>query len=179
LYETVDSHISKSALKKICGHLWYLTPETASLAFFDDNVSIQTKIKMVKAMKFHENEPEENKRIILQPNEIYEYTNKNIDDFISPQSSNLFNRFNISMDFLDLDPKLWNLNEHYKKGKKFVNNLRIVNDVAERGVKLMEDYNKLISKNEEQKQYLLQYTVVSEYRHKLPDCKKSTLSKEF
>lgn len=83
----------------------------------------------------------------------------------------------ISKDFLDLDPKLWNLNEHYKKGKKFVYNLHIVNDVAERGVKLMEDYNKLISKNEEQKQYLLQ--VVSEYRHKFPDCKKSTLSKEF
>lgn len=88
LYATIDSNISKSALKKMCGHLWYLTPEAASLAFFDDNVSFQTKIKMVKAIKFHENEPEENKRIILQPNEIYEYAHKNIDDFISPQSSN-------------------------------------------------------------------------------------------
>lgn len=58
-----------------------------------------------------------------------------------------------------------------------VNNLRVVNDLAERGVKLMEDYNKLISKNEEQKHYLLQ--VVSQYRHKFPDCKKSTLSEEF
>lgn len=72
---------------------------------------------------------------------------------------------------------IWNQNKHYKKGKELVNNLRVVNDVTERGVKLIEDYNKLISKNEEQKQYLLQ--VVSEYRHKFPDCKKSTLSKEF
>lgn len=132
---------------------------------------------MVKAMTFHENEPEENKRIILQPNEIYEYSYKNIDDFISPQSSNFFNWFNISLDFLNLDPKLWNQNEHYKKGKELVNNLREVNDVAERGVKLIEDYNNIISKNEEQKKYLLQ--VVTEYRQKFPDYKKSTLSKEF
>lgn len=81
------------------------------------------------------------------------------------------------MEFLDIDPKLWNENDQYKKGKKLVNNLHVVNDIAERGVKLIEDYNKLMTKNEDQKQYLLQ--VVSEYRQRFPDCKKSTLSKNF
>ena len=40
--------------------------------------------------------------------------------------------------------------------------MKIVNDIAEIGVKLIEDYNKLITNNEQQKQYLLQ--VVSNYR---------------
>ncbi|KAL4120447.1 hypothetical protein QTP88_013138 [Uroleucon formosanum] len=177
LYEVIDEQISKSALKKMCGHLWYLTPEATSLAFFDDKVSSQTKIKMVKAMQSHDIESEANKRIILKPNEIYDYANKDINDFISIQSSNFFNRFGIPMDFLNLDPKLWNENDQYKKSKELVNNINVVNDIAERGVKLIEDYNKLLTKNEDQKQYLLQ--VVSEYRLQFPDCKKSTLSKNY
>jgi hypothetical protein len=28
-----------------------------------------------------------------------------------------YNRFGIMLDFLDLDPKLWNENDQYKKGK--------------------------------------------------------------
>ena len=51
------------------------------------------------------------------------------------------------MDFLDLDPKLWNENDQYKKSKELVNNINVVNDIAERGVKLIEDYNKLLTKN--------------------------------
>ncbi|KAL4100680.1 hypothetical protein QTP88_020714 [Uroleucon formosanum] len=171
LYEVIDEQISKSALKKMCGHLWYLTPEATSLAFFDDKVSSQTKIKMVKAMQSRDIESEANKRIILKPNEIYDYANKDINDFRSIQSSNFFNRFGIPMNFLDLDPKLWNENDQYKKSKELVNNINVVNDIAERGVKLIEDYNKLLTKNEDQKQYLLQ--VVSEYRQQFPDCKKA------
>ncbi|KAF0744220.1 Uncharacterized protein FWK35_00019537, partial [Aphis craccivora] len=169
LYEVIDEQISKSALKKMC--------EATSLAFFDDKVSSQTKIKMVKAMQSRDIESEANKRIILKPNEIYDYSNKDISDFISIQSSNFFNRFGIPMDFLDLDPKLWNENDQYKRSKELVNNINVVNDIAERGVKLIEDYNKLLTKNENQKQYLLQ--VVSEYRQQFPDCKKSTLSKNY
>lgn len=38
----------------------------------------------------------------------------------------------------------------------------------------MEDYNKLFTKNEKQKQYVLQ--IVSDYRRKFPGYKKETLS---
>jgi len=39
--------------KKLCGHLWYLSPETAALAFFDTNLTIETKIKMVESIKLN------------------------------------------------------------------------------------------------------------------------------
>jgi hypothetical protein len=35
------------------------------------------------------------------------------------------------LDFLDLDQKLWNENDQYKKRKVLVNNLTVVNDIAE------------------------------------------------
>ena len=51
----------------------------------------------------------------------------------------------------------------------------MVNDLAERGVALMQEYNQLLTKDEDQKQALLQ--TVSEHRKKYPDAKKSTVTK--
>ena len=51
--------------------------------------------------------------------------------------------------------------------------MRVTNDIAERGVALMEEYTKVLTKDEEQKQFLLQ--VVKHYRQVFPDRKKETL----
>lgn len=58
-----------------------------------------------------------------------------------------------------------------------VQQLKVVNDTAERSIKLIEDYNSIITKNEDQKQFLLQ--VVRNYRQKYPDSKKSTLLQPY
>ena len=71
-------------------------------------------------------------------------------------------RFNINSDYIETSPSTWESNLEYKRGKDIVNKLKVVNDTAERGVKLIEDFNTIGSKNEEQKQYMLQ--VVTEYR---------------
>lgn len=73
-YENVDKVISAVALKKICGHLWYLVEETSSLSFFDETLSIAIKKEMVKSL----NNEESNicKRIIVQPNEMDCFTRK-------------------------------------------------------------------------------------------------------
>jgi len=43
------------------------------------------------------------------------------------------------------------VSKEYKQAKEVISSLKIVNDAAERGVKLMEEYNQKFSKNEEQK----------------------------
>ena len=50
--------------------------------------------------------------------------------------------------------------------------MRVVNDTAERAVKLMQDFNGLITAEEEQKQFLLR--CVQEHRKLYQDCKKKT-----
>lgn len=58
-----------------------------------------------------------------------------------------------------------------------VQQLKVVNDTAERSMKLIENYNSIITKNEDQKQFLLQ--VVRNYHQKYPNRKKSTLLQPY
>ncbi|KAJ8961828.1 hypothetical protein NQ318_021443 [Aromia moschata] len=51
-------------------------------------------------------------------------------------------------------------------------NLKVVNDIAERAIKLMSDYNNILT-NDEQRQYILQ--VVKEYRRIFPTADKASL----
>ncbi|XP_050530606.1 uncharacterized protein LOC126899603 [Daktulosphaira vitifoliae] len=176
-YEPIDKDISKVVLKKISGHLWYLVSETAAMAFFDDDLCEDTKIKMVNSLNNREEDPCTNKRIVVGVNEIYDFKNKNIDDFISTESKKLFERYDIETDFLNINPLSWKDNSQYIRGKIIVNNLKVINDLAERGVKLIEEYNNILTKDEAQKQYLLQ--IVTEYRRCFPNCNKSTLCQEF
>jgi len=67
---------------------------------------------------------------------------------------------------LNEHPLKWTNNEDYNKTLLILKNISVINDVAERGVKLIEDYNNKITKDEPQNQYLLQ--VVSDYYKKYP-----------
>lgn len=89
---------------------------------------------------------------------------------------------------------MWGENEQYKRGQEIIGSLQVVNDTAERGVKLIQEFNSRITKNEDQKQYLLQvyfidivyfficfnticisFQVVQEYRKKYPGHNRSIL----
>lgn len=56
---------------------------------------------------------------------------------------------------------------------KIFTDLKVVNDIAERALALIEQYNDSLTKNEEQKQYLLQ--VVQKHRKAFPNCHKKNL----
>lgn len=75
---------------------------------------------------------------------------------ITEKSINLFNRFDICPDFLKIDHLEWKTNEHFLKAENIIKNVHIVNDAAERGIKLLQDFNDNITKDEKQKIYLLQ-----------------------
>ncbi|KAL4718325.1 hypothetical protein ACJJTC_011720 [Scirpophaga incertulas] len=169
-FESVNKNLATIALKKILNHLWYLSEELVSLAFFDDELSVQEKKKMVEALKI-EGTHDCLKRINLDMATIHE---KNIENFVSSNSLKFFQVLGISSDFFYKDVETWNEDPDYIAAKNIVHSLRVVNDIAERGVALMEEYNKLITTNEEQKQYLL--LLVKEYRKKYPNTNKSTLA---
>lgn len=174
-YRHIDKDISSVALNKFCNHLWYLAPEAAALAFFDKNISTDTKKLMVQALKLNESSDESIKKVAILPKDVSQYMGQEIDQFIYKDSRKFFERFSISTDFLDKDPLEWEDDDGYKKGLEIVKGLKVVNDSAERGVKLMQDYNDILSRKEDDKQFILQ--VVSEYRRQYPDVKKSTLMK--
>lgn len=85
----------------------------------------------------------------------------------------LFDRYKLSRNFLTKAPELWETDGEFIKAKSVIKNLTVVNDPAERGVKLIEDYNKLLTKDEEDLQYLVQ--VVESYRKQFPSHAKKNL----
>ncbi|KAJ8683085.1 hypothetical protein QAD02_018878 [Eretmocerus hayati] len=99
-----------------------------------------------------------------------------IDHFISSASMSFFERFNLSTSFLRVPCEPWTQDESYKENLKLVRKIGVVNDAAERAVKLGQDYLNVLTKDEKQKQYLIQ--VVPEYRNEFPDATRQTLMKK-
>lgn len=176
-YCAIDVNISRIALHKFRNHLWYLTPEAVALAFFDTNISIASKRKMIINLNNKTDSNGKIKRLNLKESGIPAFVKNEIEFFVSSETLDLFKIFNLDTEFLLNDPSTWKENSSYQRALKTVSKLRVVNDTAERGIKLIEDYNSVLTTNEEQKQFVLQ--IVSDYRKIFPDCKKETLKKKL
>ena len=72
--------------------------------------------------------------------------NMEIFDFISKHSYRFFERFNLPSNFLEQDPQSWEINEQYKHCLDVVKKIKVVNDAAERGIKLVQEYNSVLTK---------------------------------
>jgi len=99
---------------------------------------------------------------------------KQLEDFVTSNTHRFFNVTGFSASFLDKDVEAWTEDEDFKSIRASVQCMRVVNDIAERGVALMEEYNKLHTTDEEQKQFLL--LDVKEYCQRYPNRSKKTLS---
>ena len=95
-------------------------------------------------------------------------------DLCGPNSYMLFTILGTDSDWLKLDPAQWKDNDHYKEMEEFVRTVKVVNDAAERGIKLISDYSQILTKDEKVRAKLLQGVEMS--RQINPDFKKNTLN---
>ncbi|CAI6355839.1 unnamed protein product [Macrosiphum euphorbiae] len=117
------------------------------------------------------------KKYVLKIGDVSQFLKQDLPlELLTPKSKNLFQRFQLSMEFLHQNPENWPNIDSYIEAKNILHHLSVINDAAERGVKLMEDFNTKFTKNENQKQYVLK--VVQEYRKKYPSHTKDTLTKD-
>lgn len=165
----LDKTLANKCLDKFINHLWYLSEELICLALFDKEVSIATKNKMLKAFK----KPGKKKRTFRAQLKIQQIKNIQLEDFITKSSYQFFKILGINDSFLKKEASLWHNDEDYQFGRKICKKLKVVNDVAERGVALVQEFNSLITVNLEEQQFLLQ--VVAQNRKEIPNFKKSTL----
>lgn len=164
-YKTININIAEKAISKFINHLYYLNEECVGFALFDDRVDSETKAKLSEKMCLSYVEEENNeegeeilKKLLIKKENLKEFIDRDnsliLNDLFSKNTKRLLNRFEIPTDFLERDPSTWNDLEEYRKGKEIIQNLKIVNDCAERGIKLVQDYHEKITKDEEQRQYL-------------------------
>ncbi|KAE9522817.1 hypothetical protein AGLY_016779 [Aphis glycines] len=148
-YQAIDAEISEVAVSKFINHLWYLSPQAIGLAFFDKNINTEMKRKMLTRLDSNNSSNESTKRLKLNNCDIDEFIKNEIYHFVNSETRDFFKLFNLDESFLENDPSTWDNIHSYKNALNIVTKLRVVNDTAERGIKLMEDYNKLLTTNEE------------------------------
>lgn len=170
-YEDTHPNISKSVVKKFSNHLWYLSEELAALALFDSEVDAAAKREMVSAMKQEEGLEDPPQRIKV---DLKSLPQKTLASFVTMQSVRLLDQLNLPRGFLDVDPEEWTDRADFQEASSVIHSLKVVNDSAERGVALIQEYNGILTHDEEQLQFLMQ--VVEQHRHKFPDCSKRTLT---
>jgi len=159
-YEAVDPEISFAAKKVLEKHLWYLSDEAVGLALFSDKITSAEKLRIVNGMT---TEPRERS---VTGNATILKEGVKLGDFATRRTASLLQRLKFGDSFLTLPPEEWCGNKEYIDGRKRVRQLRVVNDTAERGVKLFEEFNKLLTNDEAEKQFLLQ--VVEANRKTVP-----------
>ena len=168
-YVAVNKAISEATTTKFSHHLWYLSEELVGLAFLDAEVTPATKRLMVAALD-REGENEEAGRAQV---DMRTFQERQPESFVSRQAQDFFEKRELPSGFLHADPQTQSLRADYQCASQVVAALAVTNDRAERGVALVQGYNKLLTKNEEQLQFLMQ--VFEEHRLMYPDSRKSTV----
>ena len=122
-----------------------------AFAFFDKCVTLSTKRKMVNSIE------KEHKKMPLRDTkfDFSESEQRELDNFASKKTLQFFEKLNLSHQFLSIDPVSWADKDDYQTAEKTVLAHKVVNDHAERGVAFIQRYNKLLTENDEQFQFLL------------------------
>ena len=96
-------------------------------------------------------------------------------DSVMQGSLFLFDNLKIGKEWLNKPVNTWSSYESFREMESFVKNLMVTNDTAERGIKLVTDYAKSLTKNPEERDALLQ--VVAQHRRDIPNANKTILAK--
>ena len=119
------------------------------LAFSDSEISATEKVGMVAVLsKPGKDSPAPR---VESPDESI-MSQLTLSYFVSLNTNTFFEAMQIERDFLQQDPSSWDSDEHYGISRHMIQQLKVVNDAAERGVSLIQNFNSIITNQEEQKQ---------------------------
>ena len=173
-YKIEDPSVADTVFNKLPSHQWYLTQETEAFSFFNQHPLLTNEMKESMAFQLLSiSPPDEFRRgIPVFKRNIDRYSK--LCDFIGPESWFIFECQRMDKDWLYDKPEQWTANKSFKKGQKFIANIKVVNDTAEKTVKLYSDYAAILTENKEQRASLL--LVVEKHRKQVGKFKKSTLA---
>jgi hypothetical protein len=137
-------------------------------------MSLSTKRLMVRAMREEDPTPSHAKKLTVP---LKCFQGKKLEDFMIRKFIALFELMELPYGFLQVDPDMWEDHKdfkHFRQPRETVCAMQVVNDIAERGIALIQQFSGLLTKNEPQLQLLLQ--IVEEHSQAYPNSKKCTLT---
>ena len=103
--------------------------------------------------------------------------NLHLIDLVGPESWFIFDALGLKHDWLRKHVTEWDMSTSYQEMKSFANSVKVVNDAAERGVKLNTDYAAILTNDPQQRERIL--LAVEDHRKRFPEFSKAALSKSF
>ena len=138
-YMEVDKAVANAAISSFKNHLWYLTPDLVPLALFGDG-SVQMKSNIAVAIL--KSDSYSNRFGFGFGKPVFPNINAaiKVEDLVSQDSWQFFKHMKINPTFLTKPVVSWMEDMKYVQGKGKVDALKVMNDSAERGVKLADDF---------------------------------------
>ena len=157
-YLNVDREIANAVLDKLKRHTWYLNMEYAPFSLFSEFVSDQEKLEIATALN-NVRPPAEYKggypsevKLSVRPHIARNYK---LSSFVKSGSHFIFDTMNFDKTWLSLPVNDWKNHDGFKEVEIFVRNMLVVNDTAERGIKLISDYANCLTKNATDPKFLM------------------------
>lgn len=170
-YRRYDLAVADAAITALERHLWYLTEECVVFSLFSNRVADAERQQIARQLQRTARPANFERGQLMFP--VLTQRTKLV-HLIGQKSWFLFESLGVGTEWMRKPLHQWNLDEDYRKAKAFVRNVKVVNDVSERAVKLIQDFATSITNHEEQNQYLLQ--VVKSQNRAIPSFKKELLS---
>ena len=136
---TVDSQLANAVNKSLCQHTWFFLQHLCFAAIVDDDLDDIVRANMAAKLLSHQ-VPDSyyvgNPEINLPISEI-----KELSYLVGPDSWFLIKLYKITdMSWLEVRVENWWMKGSYKRFKKFITKLSVVNDCVERVVKLIQEF---------------------------------------
>ena len=171
--ENIDRQAGERALKIFEGQSWYLAEELIPFALFSDSIAKEEKIIIAAEIVKH-HKKDLSKTFEKKGKPILPIVKKNtkLVNLVGCRSWFFFSSLNSEGEWLQKTVDEWPNDPNYKKLHDFSKNVKVVNDTAERWVKLIQDYMNFV-KDENMKQDLIQ--AIEQHRSMLKDFDKKSL----
>ena len=176
MYRERECAVADACIASCQRHLWYITPQLLPMILCDDGTEPEMRESVAKRLLSIP------RHLNIQPGkptfphiEVVGNQFHISKTMLNEKSWLLFNLLKFSdedMKWLDQPHTEWEAYPGYTKLFNFVNNMKVVNDIAERGIKLISDFANKCT-DEQQRQSLLQ--VVEFHRNEFKDYTKKTL----
>ena len=141
-------------------HTWYLSERLVALALFSDKTKDSVKEKMRLAIIRHKKKPSHSEQ---QQPQCSSFTNKNLWDFVGPDTYTFFKLLNLNPNLLNKNVSTWSSSAYFKHHIEVIRNLSVVNDISERALGMATYlHDQTMPKNETDLQ--AQFIVVDELR---------------
>lgn len=175
-FTAVDNELAHICLKKMRGHLWYLSEDLIGLALFSRKVHFSEKKAMVQALKKPGLKMDIRR---ADAKSVQSFQSMTLSDFVTEKSLNLFTALKIDPTCVTVTDESSSFDgcAEYVTARTIVDAVCVVNDCAERAVKLATDFNTALTHDESQRQLIFQ--IVEYHRKQLIEPLKKNYSADY